>query len=392
MSMAGRFPWLSIAIVTETFDCVVIGGGAVGLAIAYELSAHSQRVALVDAPRAQHQASWAAAGIIPPADGNLAHDAWQKLVARGHLLHPRWAEKLLESTGIDPEYKACGAVHFARRLGESATLAAACRQWQNDGIAVEPVDGARLSEIEPAFSPQLAAEEDFRAFWVASEARVRPPRYLNALRRGCELQGVQVIDTLVHDWNVVHDRVNGVVTPVGVLLADNFCLATGAWTGLNLQPFGIRIEVKPWRGQMLMLSPITDNLGPEVGPHVVINEGPNYLVPRDDGRVVVGSTVEEVGFETGNTPAAVVGLRTFANEILPAWSCEVTDQWSGLRPGTGDGFPYLGFVPGLKNLFVAAGHFRSGIAVSPATAELVRQLMLAQEPVVDVWPFRLDRE
>jgi glycine oxidase len=378
--------------VSETFDCIVIGGGAVGLAIAYELSTHGQRVAVVDAARAKHQASWAAAGMIPPADLHQAHDAWQKLVARGHQLHPLWAARLLESTGIDPEYRACGAVHFARTPGESAALAATCRQWHDDGIAAEPVEMAQLMEIEPAFSQLIAAKEGFRAFWIASEACVRPPRYLKALRCGCEQQGVRVVDALVRNWNVVRDRVNSVETPVGILAADSFCLATGAWTGLNLEPFGMRIEMKPWRGQMLMLSPITDESGRPIGPRVVINEGPNYLVPRDDGRIVVGSTVEEVGFETGNTLEAIESLRAFADEILPAWRCEVTDQWSGLRPGTGDGIPYLGFVPSVENLLVAAGHFRSGIAVSPATAELVRQLILGQGPLIDAWPFRLHRE
>lgn len=373
---------------SSSFDCVVIGGGAVGLAIAYELSAHHQQVAVVDMPRVEHQASWAAAGIIPPADVNQAHDAWQKLVARGHALHSTWAERLRESTGIDPEYKACGAVHFGRTSGEAAALAAVCQQWQNDGIEVESVDVSRLLEIEPAFSPQVAGADAFRAFWIAAEARICPPQYLKALRSGCTQQNVRIIEALVHEWNVVDDRVCSLETPDGTLLADRFCLATGAWTGLNLEPFGIRIELKPWRGQILMLSPVNNSCG----PRVVVNEGPNYLVPREDGRVVVGSTVEEVGFQLGNTLEAAESLRAFADQIVPSWNYEVTDQWSGLRPGSGDGFPYLGFVPGMENLFVAAGHFRSGIAVSPATAELTRQLLLGQTPIVDATSFRLDRE
>lgn len=378
------------ATVVRNYDCIIVGGGAIGLAIAYELSKGDASVAVYDAARSNHQASWAAAGIIPPADSVLAHDGWQRLVARGHQLHPIWAEELFEKTGIDVEYVACGAVHFAQSTGESASLRAVCQQWRRDGIPAEGLDEARLLEIEPRFSRDIIGGDDFYACWLAAEARIRPPRFLKALKRACVAQGVTLVDQLVHDWVVEDGRLVSVTTDQGAAAAQQFCLASGHWTVLNLKRLGIRIEMKPWRGQVLLLhaKDIEDC------PGVILNEGPNYLVPRSGGKVVVGSTVEDVGFESGTTEVAADALMAFARQVIPQGRFQVEAQWSGLRPGTGDGFPYFGFVPGIKNLFVAAGHYRSGISMSPATAEIVCASLLGQHSgdCEDLYPFRLDRE
>jgi glycine oxidase len=380
----------------ETYDCIVIGGGAIGLAVAYELSKRAASVAVIDASLAEHQASWAAAGIVPPADREQAHDAWQRLVARGHELHPVWANELQEATGINVEYTRCGAVHFARTPGEAAALRASCRQWSEDGVAVESLEPASLFERVPPFSRSFLDADAWCAFWVASESRLRPPRFLQALKEACRTNGVTFVDSSVTDWTITNSRATAVTTARGSWAADRFCLTTGAWTGLSLERLGVRIEMKPWRGQMALLRAAN---GGQLGP--VLNEGPNYIVPRSDGRAVVGSTVEDVGFETGTTTEAIESLVEFARATLPGMRFEVESTWSGLRPGTGDGFPYLGFVPGIENLFVAAGHFRSGISQSPATAELVAAHLFAEGkeagvrmalPEVDLHAFRLERE
>ena len=373
---------------TKVFDCAVIGGGSIGLSIAYLLSQRDLCVAVCDAQRVTHQASWAAAGIIPPADFKLAHDDWQRLVARGHELHPIWAQQLLEATGIDVEYERCGGVHFARTIGESASLDAAAKQWTLDGIEIERLDSEQLVHVEPMLARDDPDSYPRRAYWLPSEARVRPPRFLKALRAACLANGVVFIPELVQQFQRTDDRIYAAVMPTCQVAADKFCLATGAWTGAELERLGIRIEVKPWRGQIALVRSV------RCGQSMVriVNEGPNYMVPRSDGRVAIGSTVEDVGFAGGITDAAIEALLEFACQVAPRWQFKLESTWSGLRPGSGDGLPYLGFSPNVNNLFVATGHFRSGIALAPATAELAFQQLFETTPAAISTLFRLDRE
>jgi glycine oxidase len=144
--------------------------------------------------------------------------------------------------------------------------------------------------------------------------------------------------------------------------------------------------IRPIRGQIVLLQ--TDR----ATPRHIINDGPRYLVPRGDGRVLVGSTEEDVGFDKRTTADGVAGLLEFARTLLPALgTAQFEHSWAGLRPATADGRPYLGRIPGLENAFVAAGHFRSGLTLSPGTAVVMSQLIRDQTPSIDLAPFRLDR-
>jgi glycine oxidase len=165
--------------------------------------------------------------------------------------------------------------------------------------------------------------------------------------------------------------------------ADTYLVTTGAWTGELLE----KCPVSPVRGQIVLFNP-----GRQLFARVLMH-GKRYLVPREDGRVLVGSTEEpEAGFDKSNTPGGVQRLIDFAYSIVPELrNAPVERTWAGLRPGTPDGLPYIGRVPGWDNVFVAAGHFRAGVQLSVGTAELVRDLILGRQPPVPVDAFRLDR-
>lgn len=374
-------------IVPQTYDCIVVGAGAIGLGLAYELSTHGMQVAVVDHAQLSHQASWAAAGIIPPADLNQAHDAWQQMIALGHQLHADWAARLQEATGIDVGYRQCGAIHFACTAGEAAALRAASHQWRDDGVRCTPLDAAGLREIQPEFSSEIASRDAFYAVWLPAEAQVRPPRFLRALRAACQQQGVQFFaDAEADRFRMDGMRAAALATSQGEFMAGTYCVTAGAWTARLLETLGVSLQMRPWRGQMVLLA----NVDP--GVNMILNQGPNYLVPRADGRVLVGSTVEDVGFQIGTTREAIERLIRFAKYVMPSVRFEVEAEWSALRPGTGDGFPFIGSVPGTSNVFAAAGHFRSGIALCPATARLLRQHVLGQPSSVQIDSFRLDRE
>jgi glycine oxidase len=173
---------------------------------------------------------------------------------------------------------------------------------------------------------------------------------------------------------------------IGPLRARRYCFTAGAWTGKLLSRLEIPIAVLPLRGQMVMFR------CPQSPIRHILNDGSRYIVPRDDGRVLAGSTEEEVGFDKRTTEEAIAELIEFARTLVPILANAPIEQtWAGLRPASFDGFPYLGPLPGLSNAYVAAGHFRSGIFLSPATAVVMSQLLRGEQPLIDLGPFRVGR-
>lgn len=159
-----------------------------------------------------------------------------------------------------------------------------------------------------------------------------------------------------------------------------------AWAYRLLQRMGVPTGILPIRGQMLLYR------CPSPPLRRILNEGPRYLVPREDGHVLVGSSEEEAGYEKLTTEPVLAELRGLAESLVPDLrSAELADSWAGLRPGSFDGQPYLGRIPGVQNGYVAAGHFRSGLHTSPATAIVMSQLMRGERPQIDLQPFRVGR-
>jgi glycine oxidase len=182
------------------------------------------------------------------------------------------------------------------------------------------------------------------------------------------------------------DRVVTAQTAQGPVPAGRFLIAAGAWSPLVLSAVGWRPEIRPIRGQIALLRTSGALF------RRILLQGKRYLVPRPDCRVLAGSTEEDVGFDRRTTAVAISDLLQFAGTLVPALAvAEVERCWSGLRPGSPDGLPYIGLVPGWSNLFVAAGHFRAGIELSPATGLVLKDLLAGREPCMSLEPFRPDR-
>ena len=176
-------------------------------------------------------------------------------------------------------------------------------------------------------------------------------------------------------------------TAAGSFEANTVCVTTGCWTGNLGQKLGLSLAIAPVRGQMVLLAL------PQPPVSRIINEGSRYLVPRADGRLLVGSTEEDAGFDRRTTSGAIAGLLELAISLVPDLAAAPVERWwAGLRPSTRDGRPYLGRVPEIDNAFVAAGHFRSGLQQSTGTAVVMSQLIRGQEPEIDLSSFRLDRD
>jgi len=217
--------------------------------------------------------------------------------------------------------------------------------------------------------------------------QVRNPRHVKALIAACTARGVTLRPGVpVHSFLQEGERITGIETSDGQGRAGEYVIASGAWSARLLSAAGCLAPVRPVRGQIVLLNAL-----PLLFRHV-INVGPRYLVPRPDGRILVGATEEEAGFEKRNTPAGVRGLLDFAISVVPALERATFERaWSGLRPGSADGLPYLGRVPGKKNLSVAAGHFRQGLHLSPITGLLLSQVVLNESTALPMQPYAPDR-
>lgn len=368
-------------------DCLIIGGGVIGLSLAYELSGRGAKVHIVERGLIGREASWAGAGILPPGNYRAPQGADEQLARLCSDLHPRWAEQLRDETGIDNGFRRTGGLYLSRTAEEAAALRLQAESWNAAGIRVEMLTPARRREIEPALGDAIGADPHTEVLFTPDEAQLRNPWHLRALRAACVARHVTIIEgATVDDFEISGRRVLGVRTSIGRFSAGTVCITGGAWSRLLLARLGASVGVKPIRGQIALLdcgAPLMRR---------VINHGRRYLVPRSDGRVLVGSTEEDVGFAKRTTAEAIGGLLQFARALVPALdNATLETSWAGLRPGTPDERPYLGAVPGFENVFVGAGHYRSGLQLSPGTAVVLRQAILGETPDIDLSAFRLDR-
>jgi glycine oxidase len=365
-----------------TCDVLILGGGAIGLAIAYELAREGMKVRVLDRATPGRAASWAGAGMIPP-PAPRPTNAFQQLAKLSGELHLEWAGRLREETGIDAEYRRTGAIYLATGH-ESEALAEEIKVWRATETehSLIPIDA--IPEWEPEAIPSTCAT---MAVSLPGEAQVRNPRFVRALLAVNQKLGVRVdAGAEVLDFITAESTVRGVRLANEEVFADRICLAAGAWTAGLASRLGVRLSVAPVRGQIALLNPGRPVL------RRIINCGPRYLVPRADGRVLVGSTMEHVGFDTRTTAEAIGELLQFCRALAPGLcGVEFERCWAGLRPGTADGLPYLGQLPGWNNAFVAAGHFRSGLQLTPGTAVVMSQLLRNEPTSLPLHAFRPDR-
>lgn len=361
----------------EHSDILIIGGGVIGLTAAHFLAGAGVSVTVLDSSDLGRQASWAGAGIIPPGNPDHAHTPYDQLRAHSSQMYPALSHQLREQTGIDNGYFVCGGLELVE-----TEVDVAADEWRNEGLVFEELDAMALHQLEPALAPHLR-----RAFYLPHMAQVRNPRHVRALIASCTRQGVRLLPhwavrTLVRTGS----RLVAVETERGRLEAGRYLLTAGAWSDLLLQQVGWRPGIHPVRGQIALL-----NTGiPGVRP--ILLDGKQYLVPRGDGRILVGSTEELADFDAQPTAGGIAGLLALAATLVPTLAGAHLERcWAGLRPGSVDGLPYLGKVPGLDNLFVGAGHFRAGLQLSPASGLVLKELLLDQPTTIPLEAFRLDR-
>lgn len=358
-------------------DVLIVGGGVIGLTAAYFLAREGVQTTIVERGEPGQEASWAGAGILPPGNPALAQTPFDRLRAHSSAMFPGLSAELRERTGIDNGYVRCGGLEFS---GDAH--AAAEHEWQGAGISSESLNETAARNMEPSLAAGLG-----KVTFLPDMAQLRNPRHLKALVAACKFAGVKfVLGSPITSWQVEHGQIQSVQTANSTLYAGKYLLAAGAWSEPLLEMIGWKPGIQPIRGQIVLLNP-----GLPLFRRILL-QGARYVVPRPDGRVLIGSTEEAVGFHKQTTASAIQDLLAFGISLVPALGKSRLEQaWAGLRPGSPDGLPFLGAIPTIKNAYIAAGHFRAGIQLSPATALVTKELLLGQAVTIPLAPFRLDR-
>lgn len=362
------------------FDTVVIGGGIIGCSLARELAVAGVKVAVVERGAPGEEASWAAAGMLSPSaeaeKGNPLFELGRRSL---ELFRPLVAE-LESETGIGCRYRTEGALLLFESEEERATWLPSI-EWQRSlGIPIQELSSSELRTREP----QLAALPG--AFYLPEDHQIDNRLLMQALVQSCRRRGVQfVLGRTVHEVQRNGHRATGVLLEDDRIGAGRVVNTAGSWAG-SVHVAGLApAPIRPVKGQIIALECAPAPLQHVVRSHRV------YLVPRLDGRILVGSTMEEVGFDKTPRAGPLTRLLHAAQQVCPRLQeSAVSEFWAGLRPASPDGFPLLGPTP-LEGYSLAVGHFRNGILLAPITAEILSSWLLTGKPPFPVDFLRTER-
>ncbi|HSB10354.1 MAG TPA: glycine oxidase ThiO [Blastocatellia bacterium] len=363
-------------------DVIIVGGGVIGCTIAWRLAQQGLKVAVFERGRIGREASRAAAGMLTPQGEAAGPSPFLDLCLRSRAMYRSFAHELKEASGIDIEYKDEGTL-FVVLSGEDEAQRMNWAKWQaGAGLSVEHVSASELRKLEPDVT-----ESATRAIFLPDEHQVENRRLMDALAVAIKLAGVEVVEgSEVSSLSFERDRVTGVYSSGDLIAAGAVIIAAGSWSSRLLEPPGVKVQIIPARGQMLAVR------GSSVSPPVrVLHSSKVYLVPRRDGRILIGATVEYAGFNKAVTVQGIEYLLAAALELMPSLrECEIVETWSGLRPDTEDHLPVLG-PSGIENLWLATGHFRNGILLAPITANLMAESVSGNKQLDVLTPFGVHR-
>jgi len=356
-------------------DAIVVGAGIVGCAIAWELAKEGRRVVVFDKGPVGRAASWAAAGLLTPIHLAQYPPPLAALCLESEKRYEPWVRAL---GAPEVEYRASGLILMVFD-DQDERDAASLEAWKRErGSPVERLDRDALRDLEP-----LASQEVRGALLLPDVAQVRNHRLTRALAAAAAKLGAEIrTDAEVTGFLHVPGRINGVRTTKGDLFSAETVVAAGAWSG----DLDVGANVRPVRGQMVLLK------GPPDALARALLARDAYLIPRADGHVLLGSTLEEAGFDTSTTAEGISFLLEQGRRLAPGiGKFAVAATWAGLRPATPDRLPYLGRPAGTEGVILATGHFRNGILLAPVTAKIVADLVAGRAPSLDLAPFRPGR-
>ncbi|WP_353233172.1 glycine oxidase ThiO [Pseudomonas helleri] len=353
---------------------VIVGGGVIGLLTAFNLAAEVEHVVLLDRSGVGQESSWAGGGIVSPLYPWRYNPAVTALAHWSQDFYPQLADRLFTTTGVDPEVHTTG-LYWLDLEDQEQALAWAQREGR-------PLSAVEIPAVEQAV-PVLGRGYS-RAIYMADVANVRNPRLVKSLKAALHAMANVTIHEHCEVQGFIREgsTIAGVNTAQGEIRGDHVVLSAGAWSGELLGLLGLELPVEPVKGQMILYK-----CAPDLLSSMVLAKG-RYAIPRRDGHILIGSTLEHEGFDKTPTDVALESLKASAVELIPALAdAELVGHWAGLRPGSPEGIPYIGRVSGFDGLWLNCGHYRNGLVLAPASCQLFADLLLGREPIIDPAPY-----
>jgi len=356
-------------------DCIIVGGGAIGLLTARQLFLQGVDVLLLEKGALGGESSWAGGGIVSPLYPWRYDDSVNVLAERSKKIYPELCNTLFEETGNDCELINSGL--FTVIGDEQQEILDWAEKWKVDASFVDDAD------VIHAIEKSVGAVVD-KGIWMPDVLQVRNPKLVAALKASFHHLSIPYQEqTSVEEIIVKNNKVCGVRTKHKTYFADKIIIASGAWSA-QFSVTQASVNVLPVKGQMIMYKG-----APDLVKRIVLSEG-HYVIPRKDGRILAGSTLEKIGFDKTVSETALDELHKAAVELVPLLEdLPIERQWAGLRPGTEKGIPYICQHDDVEGLFIHAGHFRNGIVLGAASAELMADMILQRTPWCDTAPYSL---
>lgn len=360
------------------YDAVIVGAGIIGLATAERLLKQGMNVKLLERGKVGREASWAGGGILSPLCPWDYSNAVTCLAQYGAKLYPAWTSTLRKETGIDSEYHQCGMFVLPPYDLKKAEL------WcKNNNVAI------RQQEVAVPFSTEKNSKitqhrNIVRAIFLSGIAQVRNPKLLDALQqRIIQLGGEIVENCTVHDFTIKQNKVESIQSSCGQFMAEKIIIAAGSWSKAVLGKYALNLEIWPLNGQMLLFKFDSPPFST-----VLLKDG-IYFIPRKDGHLLVGSTLEDTGFNRQVTASTRNYLLSKAKMLFPQLSrMPIKRQWSGLRPASPQNIPTICQHPILDNLYLNSGHFRYGVTMAPASAEIMSNIITGAPQPFDILSYQ----
>lgn len=365
-----------------TYDTVIIGGGVIGCSIAYQLAKRGLRPLVIEKQTLGSQATQAGAGMLGAQVEMPAPDAMYHLGVASRSLYKELQSELKDASGVDIELQTPGILRLAASEEDRTSLLAS-REWQTQsGQKTEWLEDEELrQQFGDIFGPT------YGALYLPDDHQVRNIALLRAFVVAASRLGATFIEhTEVTGFLRQGERITGVETSNGKFEADQVVLAAGAWSGLLGRLAGFELPVFPLKGQAVLA-----NTQAPITPFTVFTHG-TYMVPKLNSQLYIGATMERVGFDDSPNVQGVAQILTNAIKVMPqVKQLAMAGNLVGLRPGSIDGIPFFGEVPGLEGMLVASGHLRNGILLAPITGLILADLVTGYEPSFDITSFKLSR-